>query len=58
VDPGKSRSPEMLMQDNSQPIRENKVNREKELAKKERARPLPFFMQRIISYHVESVILL
>jgi len=58
VDPGKSRSPEMLMQDNSQPIRENKVNREKELAKNERARPLPFFMQRIISYHVESVILL
>jgi hypothetical protein len=33
----------MLMQDNCQPIRENKVNREKELAKKERARPLPFF---------------
>jgi hypothetical protein len=58
VDPGKSRSPEMLMQDNCQPIRENKVNREKELAKKERARPLPFFMQRIISYQVESVMLL
>jgi hypothetical protein len=58
MDPVKSRSPEMLMQDNCQPIRENKVNREKELAKKERARPLPFFMQRIISYQVESVMLL